>query len=620
MHEKALTGRPAHWLGRSGFATVHDLFRARVAATPDQLAYRFYAPREHVWKDMTWREVAQRVRLWRRVLQANGIKRGDRVAIMLRNSPEWVCLEQAIFSLGAISVGLFCNETPTVNTHWLNDSGARLLVAVKAHWVRDLLANDACEALERTFVFTGQIQESRVYCAFAALAHAERAPECRIQPPAPSELASLVYTSGSQGRSRAAMLTHANLVFNAQEVADALPAIEAEYCLSYLPITHSYERVVNIYRSFVTGARIAFCRYPRFLGPTMAREPVTTLIGVPRLYERFYTELKRWLARQPAIVRHLVHMTINIGESVFERQQGREGFRLVHGLWPLLRYLIGRPCLRLFGGQMQLLVSGAAALPYPVARTLTGLGLPILQGYGLAEAGPVVSLNRAHDNELESVGTSLPGVDTRLSAGNELLVRSPGVMRGYWNRPEETAQAILPGGWLRTGDKISRLDQQRLYLTGRMKAVIVLSSGDKVSPEPIEAEMRLDPLVRHVLIIGEARPVLAAIISCPSHQLVPVMRRLGLDPEQPQSLQSPRLENFFLTRLQHLTQHQPRHARIRRIAITNEAWSQDNGFITASDKMRRRHIARHYARQIQRLYGQRAASDKTDVSRNSNQG
>ena len=614
------TPRPEHWIGRDEAATLCDLFAARVARTPDALAYRFYSPRRHEWISLTWAQVSARVQRWQAVLAEAGVQPGDRVAIMLRNSPEWLCVDQAVMALGAVTVGLFCADTPASNAHLIEDSGARVLVAVKARWVERIVEADTCPQLETALVFNGEVDEAgRIRGAEAALANAAEDHRAGVSVSADA-LASLVYTSGSTGRARGAMLTHANLLFNAQACADALPTIEDEHALSYVPLPHSYERVVNAYRAMVTGGVITFCRHPRFLGLTLARAPITTLIGVPRVYERFYIELNRWLLRRPRFVRRLVAFTITLGESVFEREQGRSRRRARHLLWPFLRYFVARRCLRLFGADMQYAVSGAAALPYPVARTLVGLGVPVLQGYGLTEAGPVVSVNRLHDNAIDSVGIVLEGVETKVGPDNELLVRGAGVMRGYWQDEAATARTISAGGWLHTGDKVSRLDKNRLYLTGRMKEVIVMTTGEKASPEPLEEALRLDDLVERAVVVGEARPVLAAIVSCPADTLVPVIRRLGLDPNAPASLTSSRLENLFLARFSELLAGYPAHAQIRRVAITTDRWSQANDLITATDKTRRRRVARCYARDIARLYGRRAPGEKADVSQNTNLG
>lgn len=620
MHSYQAEARPAHWLAEDAAATLCELFAARVARSPDALAYRFYSPRQHQWIELSWAQAAARVQAWQAALAAAGVCPGDRVAIMLRNSPEWICVEQAVMALGAISVGLFCADTPASNAGLIEHSGARVLIAVKARWAERILEANVCAGLETALVFSGTLPaEGRIRCAQTALAEADAAHEAGVAP-APADVASLVYTSGATGRARGAMLTHANFVFNAQACAEALPVVEDEHALSYVPLPHAYERVTNAYRAMITGATITFCRHPRFLGLTLARAPITTLIGVPRVYERFYIELNRWLARRPRYMRRVVAFTIRLGESVFEYQQGRGRRRLQHVLWPLLRATVAQRCLRLFGPDMQYAVSGAAALPYPVARLLVGLGVPVLQGYGLTEAGPVVSVNRLHDNALDSVGTLLRGVETRIGPDNELLVRSPGVMRGYWNDEQATARALSAGGWLHTGDKVSRLDKDRLYLTGRMKEVIVMTTGEKASPEPIEETLRLDDLVERAVVVGEARPVLAAIVSCPADTLVPLLERLGLEANAPASLTSPRLESFFLERFAKLLADYPTHAQIRRVAVTTDRWSYSNGLVTPTEKTRRRRVARCYARDIARLYGRRAPGEKADVSQNTNLG
>lgn len=614
------TNRPESWIERGAADTLCELFAARVARTPDALAYRFYSPRRQAWIELSWADAAARVQRWQAVLAEAGVQPGDRVALMLRNSPEWLCVDQAIMALGAATVGLFCADTPASNAHLIDDSGARVLVAVKARWAERILDAGDCPQLETALVFSGEADAAtRIRSADDALARAREAHRAGVAARADA-LASLIYTSGSTGRARGAMLSHANLLFNAHAVADALPVVEAEHALSYVPLPHAYERVADAYRAMITGAVITFCRHPRFLGLTLARAPVTTLIGVPRIYERFYIELNRWLSRRPRYVQRLVAFTIKLGESVFERQQGRSRRHVRHLLWPLLRRLVARRCLRLFGADMQVAVSGAAALPYPVARTLVGLGVPVLQGYGLTEAGPVVSVNRLHNNALDSVGIVLDGVETKVGPDNELLVRGPGVMRGYWNDAAATAQSLSAGGWLHTGDKVSRLDKNRLYLTGRMKEIIVMTTGEKASPDPIEQALRLDELVERAIVIGEARPVLAAIVSCSADALVPVMRQLGLDPEAPASLTSARLENFFIARFARLLVGYPAHAQIRRMAITTDRWSQANDLVTATDKIRRRRVARCYARDIARLYGRRTPGAKADVSQNTNLG
>jgi len=436
----------------------------------------------------------------------------------------------------------------------------------------------------------------------------------------PDATAAVIYTSGTTGRARGAVLTHRNLIWNAYACARAVKIHGEEHLIAFMPLSHAFERTVDYYRGLVTGASIAFCRNPRFLLTDLARERPTAIVGVPQLYERVYAELQQRMQDSSRTARRLVHLTIEIGWSAFEHEQGRAPRRMRHMLWPLLRRFVAGRLLAPLGGRLQVAISGAAALPQPVARTLIGLGLDVLQGYGLTEAGPVVSVNRRDDNDPQSVGLLLEGVETRVGPDNELLVRSPGVMRGYW-RDQDATQAVLdPAGWLKTGDKVSRLDKDRLYLTGRVKEVIVMTSGEKASPEPIEQIMGLDPLVNRAVVVGEARPFLAAVLNCDAERLKALMEELGLEPERAESLRSPRLERHLLRRVTRLLHDYPGYAKIRRLFVTTDDWTAENGLLTGSGKVRRRQVARRYRQEIDRIYGHRPLPGKTDFSYNVNLG
>src|SRR5699024_735139 len=236
--------------------TLPDLFQQRVACTPDALAYRFYAPREKRWGELSWRAAAARVQAWRAVLNETGVVAGDRVAIMLRNSPEWLCVDQAVLSLGAVTVGLYCADTPGNNAAILQDSGARILVAVKQQWVAHILAANTCPELTAVFVFAGAADsvDQRVQAAAAALAAADEVPTTEASAATAASLASLVYASGTSARPRACMMSHRNLLWCSQALADALPAVAADHSVYYVPLANSYARVADAYRAMLTGA------------------------------------------------------------------------------------------------------------------------------------------------------------------------------------------------------------------------------------------------------------------------------------------------------------------------------------------------------------------------------
>lgn len=609
-----------HWVPAARASTLPALFAGRVALTPNETAYRYFDPPARRWRSLTWAQAENLAGRWRAGLAASDLSAGARVAILVRNSPSWVAVDQAALDQGLVSVGLFCGDTPASSGDILRDSGAALVVVAKGRWWRSILEEGDCPAVRTVVALDGDAEgDARLVASESWLPDK---PQRASLTPAPEELASLVYTSGTSGRARGVMLSHASLVWNAYACARAVDTPVDEHLVSFVPLAHAYERTVDYHRALITGATLSFCRHPRFLSLTLANARPTALVGVPRIYEHYYMELQRSLTRRPRWVRRLVRLTTELGWSVFQRQQGRGPRRLRHLAWPLLRQLVARPCLRPFGGRLEVAISGAAALPRPVARTLIGLGLPLLQGYGLTEAGPVVSVNRTDDNDPASVGRVLDDVQTRLGPDNELWVRTPGVMEGYWGDAEATAAVIEAGGnWLRTGDKVSRLDQSRLFLTGRLKEIIVMATGDKASPEPLERTIGLDPLFTRAAVVGEARPYLAALVTCDGEALGALMGTLGLDSESPSDRCDPRLERAMLKRIGQRLRHFPVHAQVRRVAVIDEVWSVENGLLTVTEKLRRRAVARRYAGEIERLYGRRAAAaQKTDFSYNVNVG
>lgn len=613
-----MTSRPHYWIAAHEATSLPNLFAARAARTPNQIAYRYFVPGERRWHEQSWSECERQTGCWRAGLSRLGLERGDRVAILIHNGPDWVAVDQAVMSLGLVTVGLYCRDTPPSNAAILEDSGARVLVTAKARWWAAIAESRACHDIEQVIALDNEwSSDDRLDGVASWLPHS---PIEADSMPGENDLAALIYTSGTMGAARGAMLTHRNLLWNAYASADAVQTPANEQLISFVPMAHAYERTVDYYRALITGGTISFCRHPRFLMPTLANAKPTVLVGVPRVFEHYYAELQRVLARRASWQRRLVRFTIKLGNSVSEYRQGERRWRMRYVLWPLLHRFVAKPCLRPLGGRLEVAVSGAAALPYPVARTLIGLGLPLLQGYGLTEAGPVVSVNRVNDNDPASVGRLLDSVEIRLGRNDELRVRSPGVMQGYWNDVEATRKVLDAKGWLHTGDRISRLDQRRLYLTGRLKEVIVMATGDKASPEPLERAIGLDPLFAQVAVVGEARPYLAAVASCDAATLTNLMRENGLDSDHAQALNNPRLERLLLERAARMLRDFPASAQIRRIAPTLDDWTVDNGLVTPTGKLRRRRVGRAYASAIQRLYGRRAESEKTDISNNVNVG
>jgi long-chain acyl-CoA synthetase len=397
------------------------------------------------------------------------------------------------------------------------------------------------------------------------------------------------------------MLSHRNILGNAQAILALVKVYEEDVFLSFLPLSHMLERTGSYILPMIAGSTVAYARSVSQLGEDMQTIAPSVIIAVPRVFERVHARIGAQLSHRPALIRRLFALTVAAGWRDFEHRQGRGRWHPLLLLWPLLRRVFSQPVLDKFGGRMRAAVSGGAPLPFEVAHLLVGLGLPLIQGYGLTETSPVIAVNPLENNYLESVGVPLPGMEVRLGADSELQVRGPGVMLGYWNNPEATAAVLDAAGWLRTGDQ-ARIAGQHLYITGRIKDIMVLSNGEKVSPADLEMAIGLDPLFEQVMIVGEGQAFLAALLVLDAQAWPPLAREFGLDPGSRDSLANPLLHKAMLKRVRDALGDFPGYAKIRRVLLLLDPWTIDNGLMTPTLKFRRNRVIEQYRAEIERLY------------------
>jgi long-chain acyl-CoA synthetase len=371
--------------------------------------------------------------------------------------------------------------------------------------------------------------------------------------------------------------------------------------LSFLPLSHMYERTVGYYLAIMAGAQVAFARSANQLVEDLAEVKPTLLVTVPRLLERVYNRVEQRLAKGNPLSRILYRLTIRCGWQRFEWQQRRRRWHSALLVEPLLQHMIGGKIRNRFGGRLRLMVSGGAALPFTIARTFIALRLPILQGYGLSETSPQVCVNRRDENEPHSVGTALAGIELRTDTNGELLVRGPCVMLGYWNNPTATAAAIDGEGWLHTGDQAAIVDG-RIYITGRLKEIIVLSNGEKVPPAEMEGAIALDPLIEQVIIVGEQRAYLSALLVVNDEEWRQLAHQCGVDPATSESLNQRSIQRQVLTRINRQLHDFPGYAKVRRVHLTLTPWDMENGLMTATMKLKRSAIIAFYRDVIEAMY------------------
>ncbi len=581
--------------------TLHGLFQARVQQSPDRPAYRYFHDGDATWRTLSWREAAAEVARWRAALSQEGLSAGERVALMMRNRPEWVFFEQAALSLGLVVVPLYPNDRGENLRYILEDAGVRLLLIEGLPQWRAL--SDGPPLPEGLRVIALNPPEGAEVQGVGPWLEAAPASETAFPTLTADDLATLVYTSGTTGRPKGVMLSHGNILHNAYAALQAEPAREDDLFLSFLPLSHMLERTAGYYLPMAAGACVAFARSVLHLAEDLVQVRPTVVILVPRVLERIHGRIDDQLAKKPRPLRALFRLGEAAGWAHFLRRQGRRHSPLAW-LWPLLRDRVSAPVLERFGGRVRLAVSGGAPLPFPVARRFIGLGLPILQGYGLTEASPVVSVNRLDDNRPESVGPPLPGVEIRLGPQNELWVRGPSIMQGYWKRPEDTAAVLDAEGWLHTGDQAAE-ENGHLRITGRIKEILVLSNGEKVPPVDIEQALELEPLFEQALVVGDGRPFLTAVLVVNDDHWRELATRLALDPEAPESLEDPRVQREALRRAQAATRQFPGYARIRGVVLERRPWTVEDGLLTPTLKLRRGPVIQRYRAALDRLYARR---------------
>jgi len=587
--------------------TLDGLFLRRIERSPERPAYRYFE-RDQGWRVLTWREMGDRVALWRQALAGESLEIGDRVAMLLRNGPEWVLFDQAALSLGLVTVPLYTDDRPDNAAYILEDAAVKVLLIQDAgRWKRLAEAIGDSPWPQRVIILESgpaanelAAHDTRVRVAASWLS--DRAPPLSRRDGDPHALATIVYTSGTTGRPKGVMLSHQNILTNAHAVLRLVDVYSEDLFLSFLPLSHMLERTAGYYLPMMAGATVAYARSVAQLAEDLQRIRPTVIIAVPRIFERIYRRIDDQLQARPAPVRWLFRLAVASGWRAFLREQGRAGWHLCLLLWPFLKRQVGAPVLQKLGGRLRAAVSGGAPLPIGVARTFIGLGLPLIQGYGLTETSPVISFNPLDDNLPESVGVPIPGVEVRLGDHDELLVKGENLMQGYWNDPEATARVMTHDGWLHTGDR-ARIQDGHLFITGRIKDILVLSNGEKVSPADLEIAIGLDPLFDQVMVVGEGQSYLSAILVLNADLWPGIAQEHGLDPNLAESLHDAQLHKNLIKRIRLALSDFPGYTKIRRVTLTLEPWSIENGLLTPTMKIKRNRIIEHHAAAIASMYG-----------------
>ncbi len=585
-----------------------ELFHNAVAARGDRPF--LWRKAEDGYVSLSWSEVRRQVTSLAQGLQQLGVEPGERIVIVAENRPEWMIADLAALTVGAVTVPAYTTNTVRDHQFILEHSGAATVIYSGAQVAQRLLpALEQVPSVRRVIAMEPPTTSGTVSVTSwdEVIARGDAADRTPLPLPDGDDLACIIYTSGTAGTPKGVMLTHGNILANVIGAIDLLEELgvgDDEVFLSFLPLSHSYEHTAGQFVPIGIGAQIYYAEGVDTLVQNLTEARPTILTCVPRLYEVMRTRIQAGVNRAGPFRQWLFKKAGELGAKRYEGEPLGPADRLLNAV---LDRLVRRKVNERFGGRLKAMVSGGAPLNYDVGIFFAALGLPIYQGYGQTEAAPVISANRPNKHKLKSVGLPLRDVEIKIADDGELLVRGPLVMRGYWHDEAATA-ATLIDGWLHTGDIGTIDDEGFVYITGRKKEMIVNSGGDNVSPQRVEGVLSLEPEIGQVLVYGDRRPHLVALVVPDAEMLAGFARQHQLENDPEALAAHPELHKIVSAAIGRANEQLSVIERVRRFKIMPEAFTIDNGTMTPTLKLRRPIIVDRFKDDLEGLYAAKQAA------------
>jgi len=583
--------------------TINRRFADAASQYPDLPALSAKPSGSKEWRTFTYHEVQEQMRLFSLGLRALGLQKGDRVAMLSENRPEWAIADLAALAAGGVTVPIYSTLPPPQVAHILADSGARAIIVSDAKQLQKVLtARDSCPELS-IFVAMDETSAKGDVLSFEAVLQEGRAAEgtldesfeLRRDSVKSADLMSLVYTSGTTGNPKGAMLTHANFAAALDGARKAFPFYPpAEVFLSFLPLCHVFERVTYCL-SLTLGAHTYYNDSIFRLLDNMADAKPTIMQCVPRVFESIHERVLDTVSKEPAAKQAAFNGAIEIGKQVADLQNaGKPVGAILAAKHAVADKLVFQSIRDKFGGRLKFFVSGGAPLNPKTADFFNAIGIPILEGWGLTETTAASTINPFGRARVGTVGKAGFGAEVVTAEDGELLVRGPHVMTGYWNHPDATAEAIDKDGWFHTGD-IGVIDSEGyITITDRKKDILVLANGKKVAPQPIETKLKESHYISEVVLLGDKAGTVGALVVPAFDRLRPWAKEQGLETEAAALAANPAVKKFIKSEIDRLSVDLADFERIKRLAILEHAFSVDAGELTPTLKVRRKVISEKF--------------------------
>jgi long-chain acyl-CoA synthetase len=583
-------------------ATLNDLFFAVAERNLERaMLYRDAGK----WQPISSSDLRRNVAGTAHALREWGIHKGDRVAILSENRPQWSIADFAVLLLGAVTVPVYATLTPEQTAYALRDSGSTVVFVSTEHQLRkvqtilpqtqiqqivvmdhlsippDLAAN--CVLMDE-FMTQGPLALDHKIESFAR----------SIQP---ADLASIIYTSGTTGISKGAMLTHGNMASNINCSMLGFDMRPGQISVSFLPLSHVTARHVD-FAMLYHGVTLAYCPLMENLPETLLEVRPTVCVSVPRVYEKIYAKTEMTARGFP---RHTIYRwALSVGRA--HKPEILAGETPTSANWKIANKLVFSKIRAGMGGNVETFISGGAPLGRELAEWFASVGIRIHEGYGLTETSPVIAVNTPVNHRIGSVGKVLSNLEVRIADDGEILARGPSVFQGYWNRPEETQNAFRDG-WFKTGD-IGRIDANGyLFVTDRKKELIKTSGGKFIAPQPIENSLKLNPFVGTAAIIGDKRKFAFVIIS-PNFALLENWARENqiTISSRTELVANIKVRALYEAIVEEVNKNLARFEQLKCVLLVPDEFTADNGALTPTMKLRRRVIEERYRGQIEDLY------------------
>ncbi len=586
--------------------TLISLFEQAIQDYGDKPALA-HKPKGGTYQDISYTEFAESVDVFSKGLNELGVQKGDRVAILSENRPEWAITDFSILKSGAVNVPMFSTLTAAQVGYILKDSGAKVIcVSTKDQLTKVISIRDEVPSLEHIIIYNELDDEvpadvSQFVDVCSKGSETDRSIETDIDE---NDLATIIYTSGTTGNPKGVMLTHANFISNYNAAKSLIDVTETDVLLSFLPLSHVFERLGGHYVPLFSGAKVAYAESTFTVAQNMQDVSPTVMLSVPRLYETMHDRVLRAVQAGSSLKQKIFHWGVSVGSAVSSRiQHGEKPSALLQLKQSIADKLVFAKLKAATGGKLRFFVSGGAALPKSIAEFFHAAGILILEGYGLTETSPIISMNHPDKWKFGTVGAPIPGIEVKIAEDGEIITRGPHVMKGYFNNEEATTESIDSDGWFHTGD-IGIFDEDGfIKITDRKKNIIVLSNGKNVAPQPLESQLVQSPFITQIMLVGNERKNIAALIVPNFDALKSWASENGVDTSDlPELLKTREVQQLIQSEIRERLTDFADFEQVRRFALLEKEFSQEEDEMTPTLKLKRNVIIEKYSDVIEGMY------------------